>query len=72
MVLLVVVTTCRARPAPQQAAKEKAVVGVVDGIVDICNCGDSLSDYYRCDSFLSSADRASSLLTPKNAQLPDP
>jgi hypothetical protein len=45
---------------------------VVDGIVDICNCGDSLSDYYRCDSFLSSADRASSLLTPKNAQLLDP
>jgi len=39
--LLVVLSPCHARPAPQQAAKEKAVV---DGITAIYNFGDSLSD----------------------------
>ena len=41
LALLVVVSPCHARPAPQQAAKEKAVV---DGITAIYNFGDSLSD----------------------------
>jgi len=41
LALLVVVSPCHARPAPQQAAKEKAAV---DGITATYNFGDSLSD----------------------------